>query len=275
MIDSHVHFWEYDEVRDSWMTDDMESIRRNFLPKDLDQHLEENHIDGIIAVQADQSETETQFLLKLSDEYSKIWGIVGWINLLQEGLEKRIEKYLNNPKIRGWRHIVQSEPKGFLAQSAFMKNVEKLGKYGYTYDILVYHYQLQEVVAFCHQLKNQKFILDHFGKPDLKTFEKTNWQNQIEKLASMENVYCKVSGLVTEAEKGKWTPEMVYEYLDFVIEKFGTDRVLFGSDWPVILINAGYTEWTHLIKNYLSTFSASEQQKILHENAVQFYQLKL
>ncbi|QCX53913.1 amidohydrolase [Elizabethkingia sp. JS20170427COW] len=275
MIDTHVHFWEYNEIRDSWIDENMSIIRRNFLPQDIDILLTENKVDGIIAVQADQSEAETDFLLSLSRQYPKIFGIVGWVDLQDYHLEERLEKYLGSPKICGWRHIVQAEPKGFLNNPLFIKNVRILGKHDYAYGILVYHYQLPEVLEFVSQLPDQPLVLNHLGKPDLKTFEKYNWQYQIDRLAKYPNVFCKLSGLVTEAETGKWTCEMVHDYLNFVIEKFGVERVMFGSDWPVMLLNSNYSEWLNLVKEYLNKFSKSEQSLILHENAVRCYQLKI
>ena len=273
MIDTHVHFWEYDEIRDSWIDENMQVIRRNFLPENIDPLLEENNVDGIIVVQADQSEAETDFLVKLSKDYSKILGIVGWIDLQSEHLEQNLLKYKDQKIIKGWRHIVQAEPKGFLDNPTFLKNVKTLGKNNYTYGILVYHYQLPEVVDFVSKLPDQTLVLNHCGKPDLKSFEKENWQKQIQNLAEYDQVYCKISGLVTEAENGKWTQDILCEYIDFVLSKFGIDRVMFGSDWPVMLLNSNYSEWLSLVKKYIQQFSSSEQEKILFKNAQKCYNL--
>lgn len=275
MIDTHVHFWKYHPVKDAWIDETMPEIRRDFLPEDAESLWKENGIDGIVAVQADQSERETEFLLELSKKHSKIKGIIGWIDLRNEAIEKRLEKFLEEKSIKGWRHIVQAEPDGFLENPLFIKNVEALGKYGYVYEILIYHHQLPQATAFVEKLPEQPFVLDHLGKPDLKTSDKKNWERELKKLAAFPNVCCKLSGLVTEARKGAWTKEILYEYLDSALTCFGSHRLMFGSDWPVVLLNSNYTEWCNLVKEYLSTLSPTEQLGILHQNAVNFYHLEL
>ncbi|AZA84898.1 amidohydrolase [Chryseobacterium lactis] len=273
MIDAHVHFWKYDKVRDSWIDDSMTAIRQDFLPSDIDGILVDHHIHGIVAVQADQSLEETRFLLKLAEKYPKIKGVVGWIDFLSHDFEDQLQKFKEYPVIKGWRHIVQAEPKGFLSQPQFVGNIRKLQAYGYTYDILIYHSQMEEVIQFVRQVQDQKLILDHMGKPDIKNLEIETWKKNIIALARSENVHCKLSGLVTEAAKGKWTKEMLEPYLDIVFTYFGTSRILFGSDWPVMLLNTNYSEWLQLVKEYIQQLSREEQQQILEENAIHFYNL--
>lgn len=272
MIDAHVHFWKYQDERDTWMD---EGIRQDFLPKHLAHLLRENNVDGVVAVQADQSETETNFLCSLAQDYPEILGVVGWINLLDENLSSRLKKYKDQSIIKGWRHIVQAEPIDFLRQPLFRRNVEILGKHGYTYGILVYHHQLTAVLDFVDALPEQRLVLNHMGKPDLKTFEKEEWRKNITKLAAHQHVYCKLSGLVTEADIGKWTKEMLHTHIDIAVEQFGTNRLMFGSDWPVMTLNTNYTEWATILKSYIQQFSEEEQHKILHQNAVNFYKLNL
>lgn len=275
MIDSHVHFWKFNEVRDAWITAEMSVIRRDFFPPDLLPELKKNQVEGAVAVQADQSEKETRFLINFSKQYHEIFGVIGWIDLLHPGLEQRLEKFSEEKIIKGWRHIVQAEPKGFLENPLFLENVKMLGSRNYTYGILVYHYQLPEVLDFVKKLPEQKLILNHIGKPDLKTLERVNWSKNIRKLAEHENIYCKISGLVTEAEKGKWTKEMLFSHIEVVVKSFGINRIMFGSDWPVMLLNSNYSEWLNLLKEYFQTFSKKEQRKVFHQNAVEFYNLKL
>nr|WP_305049948.1 amidohydrolase family protein [Elizabethkingia bruuniana] len=205
MIDTHVHFWQYDEVRDSWIDDSMEVIRKDFLPSDIEELLVSNSVEGIVAVQADQSIAETRFLLDLAENNPRILGIVGWIDFLSDNFEEQLHTYRKYSKLKGWRHIVQAEPEGFLAYPQFVDNVKKLKEYNYIYDILVYYSQLEEAIEFAEKLPEQKLVLDHMGKPDLKTPEIDHWKKNITVLAKSANVYCKLSGLVTEAEKGKWT----------------------------------------------------------------------
>ncbi|CAH0295162.1 MULTISPECIES: amidohydrolase family protein [unclassified Chryseobacterium] len=273
MIDTHVHFWRYDEVRDSWIDSSMSTIRKDFLPSDIDELLIHNKIDGIVAVQADQSLAETRFLLELAEEYPKILGIVGWIDFLSGNFEDQLKEFKGYPKIKGWRHIVQAEAKGFLTHPEFVDNIRKLKVYDYTYDILIHHSQMEEAISFVRKLEDQKLILDHIGKPDIKNSEIKNWKRNISILAQSENVYCKLSGLVTEAERGKWTKEMLEPYLDIVFKYFGTSRIVFGSDWPVMLLNTNYSEWLQCIKDYLQQFNKKEQKQILEGNAIHFYNL--
>ncbi len=273
MIDSHVHFWNYNEIRDSWIDESMQVIRRDFLPKDIDPILKSNNVEGIIVVQADQSEEETDFLVRLSNDYAKIYGKVGWIDLLDQNLNQKLEQYQNTKIIKGWRHIVQAEPPGFLTNPLFVKNVKTLGTKNYTYGILVYHFQLPEVLEFVSKLPNQPLILNHLGKPDLKSLEFDNWKKQISELSKFENVYCKLSGLVTEAHAGQWNKEMLWPYMDLAIETFGVERVMFGSDWPVMLLNTNYTEWLNLVKAYTQQFTPNEQRKILSDNALKCYNI--
>lgn len=273
MIDAHVHLWEYNAERDAWITPDMAVIRRSFLPKDLRPFLQDEKVDGVVAVQADQSEQETEFLVSLAKENPEIKGVVGWIDLRQKELPQRLERFQEEKIIKGWRHIVQAEPKGFLENPTFQENVRLLGTYAYTYDILVYHYQLPEVLEFVSQLPEQALVIDHLAKPDLKTHQVEDWKKNMAALAEFPHLYCKLSGLVTEAEKGKWTKENLFSYLDFIVEKFGTRRVMFGSDWPVMLLNSHYAEWLGLVKEFSQQFSQEEQAQIFHHNAVNFYKL--
>lgn len=272
MIDTHVHFWKYNKARDTWMEPD---IRRDFLPEDIKSFLKESEVEGLVAVQADQSEAENRFLLDLAKKNPILKGIVGWIDLLSNDLERCLTRYETKPLIKGWRHIVQAEPPGFLEQSQFIKNVETIGKAGYTYGILIYHHQFPEALKFVKQLPEQPLALNHLGKPDLRNFEYKEWQKNMRKLAEHPNVFCKLSGLVTEADKRQWTVEMIHTYLDIAIETFDTNRVMIGSDWPVMLLKTDYSEWINILKDYLKPFSETERAQIVRKNAINFYNLKI
>lgn len=277
MIDSHVHFWQYNAVRDAWIDDTMQILRNDFLPKDIDPLLEQNNVEGIIAVQADQSAAETEFLVKLAAAYPKILGVVGWIDLMAKNFEQSLSKYYEQKIIKGWRHIVQAEPPGFMNNQIFVDNVRILGQKNYAYEILVYHFQLPEVLNFVKQLPKQHLVLNHLGKPDLKSlnFDYDQWKKQIYAIAKHKNVYCKLSGLVTEAHIGHLSKEMFWPCMDLVVEQFGVDRIMFGSDWPVMLLNSNYAEWLNLVKEYMQQFSVSEQKKILAGNAMKCYNICL
>ena len=273
MIDAHVHFWKYNPIKDAWITDEMGLLQRNFFPQDLQPVLHENGVTGIIAVQADQSENETDFLLQLADKNPFIKGIVGWVDLQNKNLEDKLLYWSEYPVIKGFRHIVQAESDGFLGKEAFVNGIKLLKSFDFTYDILIYPNQLKEAIQFVNKFPNQKFILDHCAKPCIRDQKINEWKIEIKEIAKNENVYCKVSGLVTEAKWNEWKTEDLYPYLDVVFESFGTDRILFGSDWPVMLLSSTYNKWKNLLEKYMLQFSDEEKQKVFDTNAIKFYNL--
>ncbi|QRR03922.1 amidohydrolase family protein [Dyadobacter sandarakinus] len=274
-IDSHQHFWVYDEERDAWITPDMQVIRRNFLPADLKPVLDANHVSGCVAVQAGQSDSETEFLLQCAEANDFIKGVVGWIDLRSEGLYERLERYSQFEKLKGFRHVVQAEPAGFLLQSEFMRGVGQLVAFDFTYDILIYQHQLAEAAQFAARLPNVRFVLDHLAKPDIKNGDITQWAGGIRELAELPNVYCKLSGMVTEAHWNEWEKADFRPYLDVAVEAFGTDRLMFGSDWPVCLVAAEYEGAKGILTDYLSMFSDAEMKQVMGGNAVEFYNLDM
>ena len=273
-IDSHQHFWKYHPVKDAWISDEMKVIQRDFLPADLLPLLQENHIDGCVAVQADQSEAETLFLLQLAKENNFIKGIVGWVDLCGDNLESRLEYFAQFNKLKGFRHIVQGEANdNFLLREDFCSGIAKLEKYNFTYDILIFPKHLAVAFEFVKKFPNQKFVIDHLAKPNFKQTDFSQWENGIRKIAGFPNVYCKVSGLVTEADWNNWTEADFTSCLDIVTDAFGIDRLLFGSDWPVSLLAATYKESYEIVEHYFSKFSSEEQERIWGKNAIEFYNL--
>jgi L-fuconolactonase len=272
-IDSHQHFWKFDPVRDSWINDDMKIIQRDFLPEDLAPILEKNKLDGCVAVQADQSDKETQFLLQLANEYDFIKGVVGWVDLKSEVLHDLLYHYSTFKKLKGFRHIAQGEPLGFLCGEEFSTGVRALKDFNFTYDILIYPHQLPDAIALVSEHPHQLFVVDHLAKPVIRKKEFDPWSAHIKELASFENVYCKLSGMVTEAVWDRWTPDDFKPYLDFIIEQFGTSRVMYGSDWPVCLVAASYEKQLAIVEDFLQPLSASEKHQIMGENAIRFYNL--
>lgn len=273
-IDSHQHFWKYHPVKDAWISDEMKVIQRDFLPADLLPLLQENNIDGCIAVQADQSEEETHFLLELAEKNDFIKGVVGWIDLRSETLEERLKYFSQFKKLKGFRHIVQAEPEvDFILQEHFLNGISTLEKYHFTYDILIFPKHLQVASEFVKKFPNQKFVIDHLAKPDFKQTDFTEWEKGIRAIAAYPNVMCKVSGLVTEADWNNWTPSDFTHCLDVITEVFGMNRLLFGSDWPVSLLAASYKESCTIVADYFSKFSKEEQDKFWGGNAVEFYNL--
>jgi L-fuconolactonase len=274
-IDSHQHFWNYDPVRDSWITEEMSVIRNNFLPGDLKKLLKENRIDGCVAVQADQSETETQFLLSLASEHDFIKGVVGWIDLCSKTIRQQLEEHRDFRQLKGFRHILQGEKdRAFMLREDFMRGIEALKDYNYTYDILIFTDQLQYTVEFVSKFPDQKFVIDHIAKPNIREKKIEDWKTGVKELATFSNLYCKISGMVTEADWQNWEEEDFIPYLNVVVESFGIDRIMFGSDWPVCLLGGSYSEVLGIVEDYFSSFSKSEQEKLFGANAIEFYNLK-
>lgn len=273
MIDSHQHFWKFDPVRDAWINDQMKIIQRDFFPIDLAPIISKNGIEGTVAVQADQSEDETNFLLSLANENDFIKGVVGWVDLKSENLPERLQHYSQFKKLKGFRHIVQAEEDGFLDQTSFRKGIKLLRDFNFTYDVLIYSRQLPEAIRFVKNFPDQKFVIDHIAKPVISKNEWKPWAKGMTEIAQFENVYCKVSGMVTEANWLSWTEETFKPYLDFVFEKFGTKRIMYGSDWPVCLVAASYEQQLSIVQNFISKLSPSEKNDVMGENAIRFYNL--
>jgi len=271
-IDAHQHFWRYDPQRDLWITEEMAILRRDFLPADLAGELRSSGVQACIAVQADQSEAETLFLLQLAERHPEIAGVVGWVDLRSSGLRKRLEYFSRFPKLVGFRHIAQSEPDDmFLLREDFLRGVTLLSEFGFTYDILIYPKHLAVAVEFAQKLPHQKLVLDHMAKPLIKSREIREWASCIKAIAELPNVHCKVSGLVTEAKWKKWKPADFKPYLDVAFEAFGTQRLMFGSDWPVCLLSGTYASVKSLVAEYVSTCSHSDREAVFGLNAQRFY----
>ncbi len=273
-IDSHLHFWKYHPVKDAWISDEMKVIQRDFLPVDTEPLLKENKIDGCIVVQACQSEEETNFLLQLAEENNFIQGVVGWVDLRAANLEERLACYSQYKKLKGFRHIVQAEPQpGFLLGEDFCRGIAQLQQFNFTYDILIFPGHLQSAAAFVKLFPQQNFVIDHLAKPDIKNTDFFLWEKGIRALARYPNVYCKVSGMLTEADWNNWKEDDFTYCLDVVTESFGPDRLMFGSDWPVCLLAGSYKTTCTIVQGYYSKFSTEVQTKIMGANAVRFYKL--
>jgi L-fuconolactonase len=271
-VDTHVHFWEYDKKRDTWM-DDMKTLQQDYLPQTLLPTLKRNGIDGCVAVQASQSELETHFLIELSKTFDFIKGVVGWIDLQNDNIEERLQYFSPNAIIKGWRHVVQGEPVDFLARPNFRRGVAALQQYGYTYDILIYHHQLKPALDFAAAFPAQPFIIDHCAKPDIANKKIDEWAAGMREMAKLPHVHCKLSGLFTEAKWKQWSAGDFYPYLDVVFDAFGTDRLIYGSDWPVILVSGIYVQWKSLLEKYMENFNEEDREKVFGTNAINFYKL--
>lgn len=274
-IDSHQHFWKYDASRHEWITPQMKAIRHDFLPKDLINILETNGVEGTVAVQVDQTENETNYLIDLANEYPFIKGVVGWIDLQSADLEQRLEFYSNFPKLKGFRHIVQAEPDpNFLLKPDFQRGISLLKNYNFTYDILIYEKQLPAAIELVRQFPNQPFVIDHIAKPKIADSKLEPWAKNIREIAKSENCFCKISGMVTENDWNLWLESDFEAYLEVVLEAFGPKRLMFGSDWPVCMLAASYSQVVEILENFISKLSENEQNQIWRNTALDFYNLK-
>ena len=274
-IDSHNHFWLYNPETHAWIDESMSKIRRDFMPEEFELVLSENGFDGTIAVQADQSEQETTSLLALASEYDVIKGVVGWIDLSAENVTDRLAYFSQFEKLLGLRHIVQAEPDPeFMLKEEFQRGIGLLKEYNLTYDILVFPHQLAAAAETVSLHPSQKFVIDHLAKPYIKKQEIGEWARFMKAIGEHENVMCKLSGMVTEADWDTWQVEDFKPYLDIVIEAFGIDRVMFGSDWPVCLVSASYPQVKEIVEDYVKEFSEEERAKVFGINAMKFYGIK-
>ena len=273
IIDSHQHFWNYDPIKDAWIDDSMEVIRRDILPKELKPLLDENAIDGCIAVQADQSENETDFLLSCAQKNKFIKGVIGWLDLTSDNLESRLNHYIKNPFFKGLRHIVQAEKDDYLLRDDVQKGISKLANYNLTYDILIFPSQLDAAIELAKKFPKQQFVLDHIAKPNISCSVDELWKLNIIELSKNQNVSCKLSGLVTETNNYTFNDIDFNPYLDIIFQSFGPKRILFGSDWPVCLLAANYKKVYDLIFDYLDNHSTEIKTQIFGLNAIKIYNL--
>lgn len=276
MIDSHQHFWTYQINRDVWITEDMGKIRKNFYPNDSFELFSNNGINGCIAVQADSTEDETFFLISLAEQSEFIKGVVGWVDLQSSNVESRLTYFSQFKKIVGFRHIVQSETDpDFLAKPNFLKGVKLLETFDFTYDLLIYPNQINSAIEFCKKNSNQKIVLDHLAKPPIKTGNISQWKKSIEKFKELENVSAKISGLITEAEWYNWNEKDILDVIEVSLDVFGSDRLMFGTDYPVVLVAEELSIWVHTFKKSIAKLSANEIRKITIDNCLQFYKIAL
>ena len=274
-IDAHQHFWRYEPIKHSWIDDSMAMIRKDFLPSDLKKVFSENDIDGCVAVQANQTLQETDFLLDLAKTNDFIKGIVGWVDLRNKAVDTVLEKYSEQKEIKGFRHIVQGEADhNFMLRPDFMRGISHLDTYGYTYDILIFPHQLGATLEFVKKFPDQRFVIDHMAKPYIKDGFFNGWAILMKEIAKHENVYCKLSGMITEADYNSWTPDQIIPYMDLVLGAFGPDRLMYGSDWPVCLIAGNYARVKQLVVNFIADLSTTEQQRIMGGNTIKFYNLR-
>lgn len=270
-IDAHQHFWKYHPDVQTFIDETMGAIARDFLPEHLKVELDQAGIDGCVAVQAPQTLEETRWLLELSDENPFIRAVVGWVDLRAPDLDALLDELTEHPRLRGIRHIVQAEPDDFLEDAVFRRGVARLPHHGLAYDMLVYERQLPAARTFMATLPDVTFVLDHVGKPNLREPDLDGFLAKLRPVADLPNVACKLSGLVTEAPWDAWTPELLRPFIEGTVELFGTDRLLFGSDWPVCLLAGSYTEVHGVVDAFFRDFSETERANLFGQNAIRAY----
>lgn len=275
IIDAHQHFWQYDPERHGWIDDNMSVLKRDFLPIHLQEVFKANNVEGCVAVQADQSEAETEFLLDLSRENPFIKAVVGWVDLRSEQLEDKLTYFREFSKLAGFRHVVQSEPdNNFMLREDFKRGISLLLKHGFTYDILIFPTQMEAAEQIVATFPDQKFVIDHLAKPYIKKGRLEPWESTMKVIAQNDNVYCKISGMVTEADWQNWQYDDFVPYMDVVMEAFEPDRIMFGSDWPVCLLAGSYARVKAIVERYIGELSEAERQKIMGGTAMKFYNIK-
>jgi L-fuconolactonase len=272
-IDAHQHFWRYDAAHYAWIDESMSILQEDFLPERLEPLLQRNGFSGSVAVQASTSVAETRYYLELSDQHPSIRGVVGWVNLCAPDVEAVLADVARHPKLVGIRHVVQAEPADFMNRPDFRRGIGWLSRFGLAYDILIYARQLPAAIDLVRAFPEQRFVLDHIGKPPIRSGEIEPWRSQMRQLAASENVYCKLSGMVTEADWRSWKLADLAPYLEVALECFGPRRSMIGSDWPVCCLAGDYDRVIGAVTQYVSNLSPEEQSSIMGSTAASFYRL--
>jgi L-fuconolactonase len=274
VVDAHHHLWRYSAIEYEWIDDRMAALRRDFLPEEFVDELANAGIDGAVTVQARQTLEETQWLLELAGGHKQILGVVGWAPIASPDFEASLDALAADPKLVGLRHVVQAEPQGFLDGADFNGGIRAMHRTTLVYDLLIAEHQLAEAIRFVDRHPQQTFVLDHIAKPKIAAREIEPWRTRMQELSKRSNVCCKVSGLVTEDSWSQWSIESLRPYLDVVVNAFGPDRLLAGSDWPVCLVATNYIQWWQILRDYFADFSADERANIFGATAARIYNLK-
>jgi L-fuconolactonase len=273
-IDSHHHLWKYSLADYPWMGDGMDAIRHDFLVAELRRAMQEGGIDGVVTVQARQSVVETEWLLDLASHHDSMRGVVGWVPLIDAAVGSHLEKYAANPKLKAVRHVLHDESDDFyILRDDFNRGIARLTEFKLGYDILIFERHLPQTIEFVDRHPNQVFIVDHIAKPKIKDHLLSPWREGMRDLARRENVYCKLSGMVTEADWSSWTEDELHPFIETVLECFGPSRLMFGSDWPVALVACSYKRWIEVVERATKSLSPSEQNRLFGGTAKEAYRL--
>jgi L-fuconolactonase len=274
-LDAHQHFWTYSPTEHTWMTDNMGPLKHDFLPQDLEPLLAGIGFDGCIAVQARQNLEETRWLLELAEQHSFIKGVVGWVDLRSDRLSAQLERFATHPKLVGVRHVVHDEvDDNFMLRADFRCGIAQLLDFNLTYDLLLFPKHLPVAVQLAKEFPQQPFVLDHIAKPSIAEGLVSPWREDLQTLANLPNVFCKLSGMVTEAKWNQWRPTEFHRYLDIVLDAFGSSRLMIGSDWPVCTLSGEYEPVMKIVVDYVQRLPLAAQAEILGDNCARFYQIE-
>lgn len=273
-IDTHIHFWKFDKNRLSWIGKEMKSLQEDYLPEHIQTSFKRNGIDGCIAVEASATEWETHFLVELAKTHPIIKGVVGWVDLSADNLEERIDYFSQFSIIKGWRFHGEEKEPDRLFDSGLKRGLALLKDKRYCLELFIQPDQIVRVIELAMGYPELAFVLDHGGKPDIRHRDLDSWTRSINDLARYPNVYCKLSGFLTLAKWKEWSAGDFYPYLDVLFDSFGADRLLFGSDWPVITLSGIYVQWVSLLEKYMEGKSIEDRDKVFGGNAVKLYRLE-
>ena len=272
-IDAHHHFWRYTPQEYGWIDDAMAAIRRDFLPRDLAAEIASAGIDAVVSVQACHTVDETEFLLEQAAQHSWIAGVVGWVPLIDPTVGDVLARLAAHPCLRGIRHVLQAEPDAYMDRPDFNAGIAQLRALNLTYDILIYHSQLPAAIRLVDRHPGQVFVLDHIAKPAIRAGELQPWARDMAELARRPNVFCKLSGIVTEADYKTWSYEQILPYMQTALDAFTPARLMFGSDWPVCRVATTYSGWVNTVDRFASTLSDTEREALFHDTAARAYRL--
>jgi len=274
IIDAHHHLWKYNIQDYGWMGEEMSAIRRDFLPRDLRAQIDAAGVDGVVTVQARQKIEETEWLLGLAADNDFMNGVVGWVPLVSPGVRSDLERFAAHTKLKAVRHVLHDEGDDeYILRDDFNAGISLLKEFGLVYDILIFERHLRQTIEFVDRHPDQMFVVDHVAKPRIKDNMISPWRENITELAKRENVFCKVSGMVTEADWKSWTEEQLRPYFDVVLSAFGPVRLMFGSDWPVCLVACEYGRWHRVVCDFVAELSSCDQARILGGTAAEAYNL--
>jgi L-fuconolactonase len=274
IVDSHQHFWQVGRFDYPWMSSEVPVLYRDYLPPTLAPVLERNEVARTVLVQASNSLSESRWLLSMANDYPFIAGVVGWVDLTDAELEQRLPELISNPKFKGVRHLVESEPaEDWLVQPNVIKGLQTLASHKVTYDLLVHTRHLRHVKTVAESCPELSLVVDHMAKPPVASGEISEWLRELKAVAMFPNVYCKLSGLVTEANHSAWKLDDLRPFVESALELFGPTRLLFGSDYPVCLLAASYDRVLDSFRELLKELNDDERSRIFSKNAVEFYRL--